>query len=64
MAATGVLDTIVAMAVGVLMHRHSLARGPAMARLQQMADAEKLPLASQAERVLEALELLSRPASE
>ncbi len=64
MAATGVLDTIVAMAVGVLMHRHSLARGPAMARLQQMADAEHLPLASQAERVLEALELLSKPAGE
>ena len=64
MAATGVLDTIVAMAVGVLMHRHALARGPAMARLQQMADAEQLPLASQAERVLEALELLSKPAGE
>ena len=63
-AAAGVLDTIVAMAVGVLMHRYSLARGPAMARLQQMADAEQQTLAVQAERLLEALELLSKPAAE
>jgi response regulator NasT len=63
-AAAGVLDTIVAMAVGVLMHRYSLARGPAMARLQQMADAEQQTLAVQAERLLDALELLSNPAAE
>jgi len=62
-AAAGVLD-IVAMAVGVLMHRYSLARGPAMARLQQMADAEQQTLAVQAERLLDALELLSNPAAE
>jgi two-component system, response regulator PdtaR len=52
------------MAVGVLMHRYSLARGPAMARLQQMADAEQQPLAAQAERLLDALELLSKPAGD
>jgi response regulator NasT len=56
------LEPTVAMAVGVLMHRYSLARDAALARLQQMADAEHLSLAGQAERLLEALELLSRPA--
>jgi response regulator NasT len=56
------LEPTVAMAVGVLMHRYSLARDAALTRLQQMADAEHLSLAGQAERLLEALELLSRPA--
>jgi response regulator NasT len=58
------LEPTVAMAVGVLMHRYSLARGPALQRLQQMADAERLSLAGQAERLLDALELLSKPAAE
>ena len=49
----------VAMAVGVLMHRHSLARGPALERLERMASAEGLPLAEEAERVLAAVELLA-----
>lgn len=49
----------VAMAVGVLMHRYSLARGPALERLQRLARAEHRPLAEQAERVLQAVELLS-----
>ena len=52
----------IAMAVGVLMHRFSLARGPALQRLQQMAATEHLSLLGQAERLLEALELLSKPA--
>ena len=52
----------IAMAVGVLMHRYSLARRPALERLQQMAAAEHLSLEGQAERLLEALELLSKPA--
>ena len=56
------LDTVVAMAVGVLMHRYSLARAPALARLTQMAESEQLPLPEQAERLLQALELLSKPA--
>ena len=52
----------VAVAVGVLMHRYSLARGPALDRLHQMAEAEHLSLEGQAERLLQALELLSKPA--
>ena len=56
------LPPAIAMAVGVLMHRFSLARGPALQRLQQMAATEHLSLAGQAERLLEALELLSKPA--
>jgi response regulator NasT len=63
-AGAAALEPVVAMAVGVLMHRYSLARDAALARLQQMADAEHLSLAGQAERLLEALELLSRPAGE
>jgi two-component system, response regulator PdtaR len=63
-AAAVALEPVVAMAVGVLMHRYSLARDAALTRLQQMADAEHLSLAGQAERLLEALELLSRPAGE
>jgi DNA-binding response OmpR family regulator len=53
------LDTPVAMAVGVLMHRYSLARGAALERLRRQAEAENRPLADQAERVLQAVELLS-----
>ena len=53
----------VAMAVGVLMHRYSLARGPALERLRRLAEAEKRPLAEQAERVLEAVEMLAAPAA-
>jgi len=44
------------------MHRYSLARVPALERLRQMAATEHLSLAGQAERLLEALELLSKPA--
>ncbi|MFL6663146.1 MAG: response regulator [Rhizobacter sp.] len=51
----------VAMAVGVLMHRYSLARGAALERLQKMAAAEGLPIAVQAERLLAAVELLAMP---
>lgn len=49
----------VAMAVGVLMHRYSLPRAAAFERLQRQAQAEHRPLAEQAERVLQAVELLS-----
>ncbi|MGY4829975.1 ANTAR domain-containing response regulator [Sphaerotilaceae bacterium SBD11-9] len=51
----------IAMAVGVLMHRYSLARGAALERLQKLATAESRPLHVQAERLLEAVELLSKP---
>jgi response regulator NasT len=52
------LEGSVAMAVGVLMHRYSLARGPALERLQRLAKTENRPLAEQAERLLQAVELL------
>lgn len=49
----------VAMAIGVLMHRYSLSRGQALERLQRLAASENKPLQQQAERLLEAVELLS-----
>lgn len=48
------------LAVGVLMHRHSLARRDALARLQRMADEAGLTPAGQAQRLLSALEELAR----
>ncbi len=56
------LEPVVAMAIGVLMHRYSLARGPARERLLRLADAEQRSLAEQAERLLAAVELLSKDA--
>ena len=58
----GATGGAVAMAVGVLMHRYSLARGPALERLRLLADAEKRSVADQAERLLEAVEVLAAPA--
>lgn len=55
------LEAPVAMAVGVLMHRYSLARGPALERLRRLAQSEQRPLAEQAERLLQAVELLANP---
>ena len=49
------------MAVGVLMHRYSLQRGQALARLQKLAQDEHRSLADQAARLVEAVELLARP---
>lgn len=51
----------VAMAVGLLMHRYSLARAAAWARLQRLATSEGLTVQDQADRLLDALELLSKP---
>lgn len=56
------LEPVVAMAIGVLMHRYSLARGPARERLQRLAETEQRSVADQAERLLEAVELLSKDA--
>ena len=53
---------VVAMAVGVLMHRYSLSRSAALDRLQQRAATEGRPLADQAERLVEAVEVLAMPA--
>ncbi len=60
-APTASSETLVAMAVGVLMHRFSLARGPALDRLRRLAQADRRSDIEQAERVLEAVERLSLP---
>jgi response regulator NasT len=52
---------VVALAAGVLMHRYSLPRGEALARLRRIADAANVPLAEQAERLVSAVEELARP---
>jgi len=51
---------VVAIAVGVLMHRYSLQRGVALQRLQKLAADEQRNLADQATRLVEAVELLAR----
>jgi response regulator NasT len=50
----------VALAVGVLMHRHSLLRGVAQQRLLRLATEQGLSLPAQAERLLGAVEELAR----
>jgi response regulator NasT len=56
------LADAVALAVGVLMHRHSLSRTQAWERLQRMALAQSHSPLVQAERLLDAVEELSRSA--
>jgi DNA-binding response OmpR family regulator len=51
----------VAIAVGVLMHRYSLVRAEALDRLRRLATSEGRSLQAQAERLVEAVELLSAP---
>ena len=55
-------DTAAAMAIGVLMHRHSLVRADAARRLQKLADDNQLSVSAQAERLLAAVEELARSA--
>ncbi len=62
-ASNEAMPAVVAMAVGVLMHRYSLARGVALERLERLAASEGRALTEQSERLLEAVELLSLPAS-
>ena len=57
------LDPVVAMAGGVLMHRYSLTRGAALERLERQAESEQRAPAEQAERLLQAVELLSSSGS-
>ena len=57
------LDPVVAMAVGVLMHRYSLTRGAALERLERQAESEQRAPAEQAARLLQAVELLSSSGS-
>ncbi len=51
----------VLMAIGVLMHRFSLTRAAAFEHLSRLALAERLSVAEQATRVLEAVESLALP---
>ena len=51
---------VIALAVGVLMHRHSLARADARLRLQRMADEQVVSVQQQAEKLLLAVEELAR----
>jgi response regulator NasT len=60
-AAGAALDTVVAMAAGVLMHRYSLTREAALERLERQAAREGLPVAVHAEQLLVAVERLSLP---
>ena len=62
MRADNTLTDPVPLAVGVLMHRHSLPRDQAWQRLQRMAGEQKLPVSVQAERLLAAVEELARSA--
>ena len=55
-----VLVNAVPLAVGVLMHRFSLSRQDALARLQRLADEQQHSLHAQAERLLAAVEELAR----
>ena len=55
------MTAAIAMAVGVLMHRYSLARAPALERLRRMAAPHGQTLAEHAERILEAVETLAPP---
>jgi response regulator NasT len=50
----------VAVAVGILMHRHSLNRRDAWQRLQRLAGEQGQPVMAQAERLLAAVEELAR----
>jgi DNA-binding response OmpR family regulator len=61
-AASAMPSPEVLMAIGVLMHRHSLIRATAYERLSRMAGAERITLDEQAKRLLEAVELLALPA--
>ena len=59
-APADVLADPLPLAVGVLMHRHSLPRAAARQRLQRMAAESGLSESAQAERLLNALEELAR----
>ncbi|MFG6465601.1 response regulator [Roseateles sp. BYS87W] len=52
---------ITALAVGVLMHRFSLPRDEALARLLSLASADGHSVPEQARRLVDAVELLARP---
>lgn len=53
------LGQLLPIAIGVLMHRFSLSRGDALARLRRTAAADGRSLAAQAERIVQAVEDLA-----
>lgn len=53
------LQVLEAMALGVLMHRYSLTRVQALARLERMAAEQRIELGEQARRLVEAVEQLA-----
>lgn len=59
-AAGAPMSQLVAIAVGVLMHRDSLARGAALQLLQSQAQEDGNSVERQAERLIDAVELLAR----
>jgi response regulator NasT len=63
LAASGeaVLEQLVPMAVGVLMHRYSLSRQESLQRLEKLAETEGRSVAEAAQRLIEAVELLAMP---
>jgi len=60
-AASDPLADAVPIAIGVLMHRYSLPRDEALARLTRLAGSDGLSLQAKAARLLDAVELLARP---
>lgn len=55
---------VLALAVGVLMHRYSLTRQAALARLARQAEADGMPIEQQAAKVVQAIEVLAGTAGE
>jgi response regulator NasT len=55
------MPTMVAMAVGIVMHRFSLARAPALEQLQRLAAQEGRPLEQTSAAMVDALEQLALP---
>lgn len=58
-----VLQQMVALAIGVLMHRYSLNRQDAFDRLQKLSTTEGRDLEAQARLLVEAVEMLAQPAN-
>jgi response regulator NasT len=52
---------VIPIAIGIVMHRYSLSRGEARERLAKLAQGEGRSLKAQAERLVEAVELLALP---
>ncbi len=60
-AGNDALTHVVSIAVGVLMHRYSLSRDVALERLHKLAASKGLGVDDEAQRLVDAVELLARP---